>query len=86
VHAGPCLAVDANGQVDYFGRTVNIAARVESIAGPDEVVLSWVVAADRVVAAFVEECARGGDVVANDQRAVKGVDGEVAIVRIGVKP
>jgi class 3 adenylate cyclase len=85
VHAGPCLAVDANGQVDYFGRTVNIAARIESLAGPDEMVLSWSVFADREARAVVDEIARGGDVVTHDKRAVKGVDGEVEVVRIEVK-
>jgi class 3 adenylate cyclase len=29
IHSGPCLAVIENGRQDYFGRTVNIAARVQ---------------------------------------------------------
>jgi class 3 adenylate cyclase len=28
IHEGPCLAVSLNDRQDYFGRTVNIAARV----------------------------------------------------------
>jgi len=32
VHAGPCYAVEANGTLDYFGQTVNMAARVEAAA------------------------------------------------------
>jgi class 3 adenylate cyclase len=32
IHEGPCLAVTQNGSQDYFGQTVNIAARVQSLA------------------------------------------------------
>jgi class 3 adenylate cyclase len=32
VHEGPCLAVTLNERLDYFGQTVNIAARVQSLA------------------------------------------------------
>jgi class 3 adenylate cyclase len=29
IHEGPCLAVTLNDRLDYFGQTVNIAARVQ---------------------------------------------------------
>jgi class 3 adenylate cyclase len=32
LHAGPCLAVALNERQDYFGQTVNIAARVQGLA------------------------------------------------------
>jgi class 3 adenylate cyclase len=32
IHEGPCLAVIQNGRQDYFGQTVNIAARVQELA------------------------------------------------------
>ena len=32
IHEGPCLAVTLNERLDYFGQTVNIAARVQSLA------------------------------------------------------
>jgi len=31
IHEGPCLAVMENGRQDYFGRTVNVAARVQDL-------------------------------------------------------
>ncbi len=37
IHQGPCVAVTANDRLDYFGTTVNIAARVEHEAGGGEV-------------------------------------------------
>jgi class 3 adenylate cyclase len=85
VHTGSCLAVEANGQVDYFGRTVNIAARVESLAHPDEVVLSWTTVDDGDVKRFVETCEKEGDTIVADKKPVKGIDGAVDIVRVVVK-
>ena len=32
IHEGPCLAVRLNNNQDYFGQTVNIAARVQGLA------------------------------------------------------
>ena len=32
IHEGPCLAVTLNDRQDYFGHTVNTAARVQSLA------------------------------------------------------
>jgi class 3 adenylate cyclase len=32
MHEGPCLAVTLNDRLDYFGQTVNIAARVQGLA------------------------------------------------------
>lgn len=40
VHAGPCLIVRANDRLDYFGTTVNVAARLQAQASPGEVVFS----------------------------------------------
>jgi class 3 adenylate cyclase len=34
VHEGPCLAVMLNDRQDYFGQTVNIAARVQGLCQP----------------------------------------------------
>src|SRR5262249_36013110 len=32
IHEGPCLAVTLNDRQDYFGQTVNLAARVQGLA------------------------------------------------------
>jgi len=32
IHEGPCLAVTLNDRLDYFGQTVNIAARIQGLA------------------------------------------------------
>lgn len=37
LHRGPCIAVTLNDRLDYFGQTVNVAARVQGLAGPEEI-------------------------------------------------
>ena len=39
-HVGSCLAVTLNERLDYFGQTVNLAARVQGLAGEGEIYLS----------------------------------------------
>jgi class 3 adenylate cyclase len=40
VHKGAAIAVTLNDRLDYFGQTVNIAARVQNLADADEIFLS----------------------------------------------
>lgn len=40
VHEGPCVAVTLNDRLDYFGTTVNTAARTEHESVGGEVVVS----------------------------------------------
>ena len=40
VHTGPCIAVNQNGVLDYFGSTVNLAARLVSISTGGDLVVS----------------------------------------------
>jgi class 3 adenylate cyclase len=40
MHRGPAIVVNMNGQLDYFGRTVNKAARVQTVARSDELSVS----------------------------------------------
>ncbi len=40
IHEGSCLAVTLNGQQDYFGQTVNIASRVQGLAGSRTIVVT----------------------------------------------
>ncbi|MFW6049771.1 MAG: adenylate/guanylate cyclase domain-containing protein [Myxococcota bacterium] len=37
-HGGPCYAITANGVLDCFGQSVNVAARLQGQAGAGEVV------------------------------------------------
>jgi class 3 adenylate cyclase len=40
LHKGAAIAVTLNERLDYFGQTVNVAARVEGLAGGDEICLT----------------------------------------------
>ncbi len=40
VHCGAAIAVTLNDRLDYFGQTVNIAARVQNLADADEIYVS----------------------------------------------
>lgn len=45
LHTGPALTVNTGGTLDFFGQTVNIAARVQGLADAGEIVLSTAVQA-----------------------------------------
>jgi adenylate cyclase len=40
IHHGPCIAVTLNERIDYFGTTVNIAARVQGLSDGRDVMAS----------------------------------------------
>jgi class 3 adenylate cyclase len=40
LHAGPCLAVNANDRLDFFGTTINLAARMVSCCKGGDLVVS----------------------------------------------
>ena len=54
MHLGPCLAVTLNGRLDYFGSTVNAAARIVGLSNGDDVVVSSAVQADSEVEALLD--------------------------------
>lgn len=77
MHTGTCYVVSANGALDYFGQTVNIAARVQSLANASEVVLSASVY-EEIGGARLERM-RAGE---HFSTKVKGVDEEMSLVRL----
>ena len=52
IHKGPAIAVTLNERLDYFGQTVNIAARVQHLASADEIYVSEEACDDDVKAAL----------------------------------
>jgi class 3 adenylate cyclase len=54
LHEGPCLAVMLNERQDYFGQTVNIAARVQSLSTNQEIHITQPVIGAPEVAAIIE--------------------------------
>jgi len=68
LHRGASIAVNLNDQLDYFGQTVNVAARVQDLAGPNEIYLTEDVYSD----ATVQELSKGHEVTEQDAH-LKGV-------------
>lgn len=81
LHSGPCVAIQSNNQIDYFGRTVNIAARVQDLAKGGEIVCSeevW-------QAPGVQENARSRSLLARKETVdLKGIGDRFAVRRIVV--
>jgi class 3 adenylate cyclase len=54
IHSGPCIAVTLNERLDYFGCTVNMAARLEGLSTGGDVVISDAVYSDPEVAEMLD--------------------------------
>ncbi len=55
IHTGPCIAVTLNDRLDYFGSTVNLAARLEGQSTGCDIVLSNAIYSDPAVAQFIAD-------------------------------
>ncbi|MBI3709059.1 MAG: hypothetical protein HY246_15480 [Proteobacteria bacterium] len=77
VHAGPCIAVTLNDRLDYFGSTVNLAARLQGQSRGGDVVLSQALAADPVVGGLLAGISAG-----SESAAIKGFDQPIAFLRL----
>lgn len=66
VHRGPAWAATLNDHLDYFGTTVNQAARLQKLAGAGEVLLSQAVMNDPQVAALLRTRGLDGELVEID--------------------
>jgi class 3 adenylate cyclase len=77
LHVGPCIAVTLNDRLDYFGRAVNLAARLQGESRGGDIVLSEDLAEEPAVA----ERLKGLDVVP-EFALVKGFADQIALRRI----
>jgi class 3 adenylate cyclase len=79
-HCGPSIAVTLNENLDYFGQTVNIAARVQSFAGAGEICLTEALQA----APGVKELLAAHDVSSFDA-PLRGVEGQARVYRVAAR-
>jgi class 3 adenylate cyclase len=77
VHKGASIAVTLNERLDYFGQTVNIAARTQNLAGADEVCMTE----DVYAAAGMAEILKSHH-VKQSQEELKGVSDTVSVYRV----
>jgi class 3 adenylate cyclase len=73
IHAGPCIAVTMNERLDYFGSTVNAAARIVDLSSGEDVVISGAVRADPEVAELIDD---QGLQLEPIEAVLRGFDGE----------
>lgn len=75
LHYGPCLAINQNDRLDYFGSTVNLAARLSALSTGADLVCSAATAADPEVAQFLAESADRLRLI-REQTPLRGFDRE----------
>ena len=79
VHAGPCMAVNLNERLDYFGSTVNAAVRLQGHSGGGDVMINADLLADPAVKAIVE---RPDTQTERVRVELKGFEGDYEACRI----
>ncbi|MCA1899122.1 MAG: DUF5939 domain-containing protein [Chloroflexi bacterium] len=81
IHHGPCIAVKLNDKLDYFGSTVNIAARLPSFSAGGEAVISEAIRNDEEVGEFLEKNAPLNSVT-RFQGDIRGYDQSLPLWKI----
>ena len=77
IHHGAAIAVTLNDELDYFGQTVNIAARVQAMADAQEICVT-----DEVRTYPGVEAVLAGFGLQQLTVAIRGVDQPMAVSRI----
>jgi class 3 adenylate cyclase len=84
LHQGPCIIVTLNDRLDYFGSTVNLAARLQGQSRGGDIVLSREIADDPAVTPLLDRLAAEGVPAEVDQAALKGFAEPLAFRRLNV--
>src|SRR6266404_3066865 len=79
IHEGSCLAVVLNDRQDYFGTTVNVAARVQALADSRAILATRSVVADPQASTLL---ATSGLMPVAQRRALRGIAEELAVYEI----
>jgi class 3 adenylate cyclase len=79
LHGGPCIAVNANELLDYFGSTVNIAARVQSESVGGDIVITDTILEDPGVQRILT---REHMIIEQFERSLKGFSRPFTLARL----
>jgi adenylate cyclase len=79
IYAGACYVVTANGALDYFGQTVNVASRLQHLAQSGEIVIPA-----HTYATLGEGEKAALAVRERFEARVKGVEHPLSLVRVGL--
>jgi class 3 adenylate cyclase len=81
LHCGPCIAVTLNDRLDYFGQTVNLAARLQGESRGGDIVISEAMASEPELSVMLAELT-----TVVESATVKGFPEMVALRRIALAP
>jgi class 3 adenylate cyclase len=79
IHEGPCLAVTLNDRLDYFGQTVNIAARVQGLATSSSIFATEPIVRDPETASML---ASAGLQPMPQRHSLRGISEELTVYEI----
>ncbi len=79
IHGGPALMVNLNDRIDYFGQTVNMAARIQGLAKGDEMYFSEYCRQDPEVIEFLKPRIKN---LAKADVSLKGIEGTRRVYRL----
>jgi class 3 adenylate cyclase len=74
IHQGPCLAINQNERLDYFGTTVNVGSRLCSLSTGADIVVSEQILNDPGVAEYLNGHGSSFN-VSRDASTLKGITG-----------
>lgn len=81
IHRGPSIMVTVNDRLDYFGQTVNIAARIQGLADAGEIYISQAAHEYEGVKDLLGDCE-----VCAQQVAVKGISEQLDVYKVIFQP
>ncbi len=79
LHTGTCIAVTLNERLDYFGSTVNVAARLADLSEGDDIVMSEAVRNDPGISGIL---ATEGITPEPFRAPIRGVDADAVLWRV----
>src|ERR1041385_3437258 len=79
IHEGPCLAVSLNDRQDYFGRTVNIASRVQGLATSRSIFATRRIVNDSEASKLLQS---NGIAATPEKRSLRGIAKQIEIFEI----
>ena len=77
LHVGPCIVVTLNERLDYFGSTVNMAARLQGQSKGGDIVLSQAMAEDPAVRPLIADLPQRVESI-----ALRGFQSETPLLRL----
>ncbi len=85
MHTGAALAVNLSDRLDYFGQTVNIAARVQGLANAEEILITQDIYDDHLVKSRLDDYSQSENLKIEKKSALlKGVESSQIVYKLTV--